>query len=162
MIVRKTAAELEKMRRSGLLVWQILQKLREMAVEGVSTHGPGSGGGEDDRAMPARSPRLKVIMCRRRASGISYVLCTSVNEEIVHGMPNAEAGSEEGRYRFDRYRSAAGRVFRRFGPDGADRRSERADEEAAEGDARNRWNWRSSRCATATGCSIFAGRWSST
>ena len=27
MIVRKTAAELEKMRRSGLLVWQILQKL---------------------------------------------------------------------------------------------------------------------------------------
>ena len=37
MIVRKTAAELEKMRRSGLLVWQILQKLREMAVEGVTT-----------------------------------------------------------------------------------------------------------------------------
>ncbi len=37
MIVRKTAAELEKMRRSGLLVWQILQKLREMSVEGIST-----------------------------------------------------------------------------------------------------------------------------
>jgi methionyl aminopeptidase len=37
LIVRKTAAELEKMRRSGLLVWQILQKLKEMAVEGVST-----------------------------------------------------------------------------------------------------------------------------
>ena len=34
MIVRKTAAELEKMRRSGLLVWKILQKLGEMAVEG--------------------------------------------------------------------------------------------------------------------------------
>ena len=33
MIVRKTAAELEKMRRSGLLVWQILEKMREMAVE---------------------------------------------------------------------------------------------------------------------------------
>ena len=37
MIVRKTAAELEKMRRSGLLVWQILQKLKEIAVEGAST-----------------------------------------------------------------------------------------------------------------------------
>jgi methionyl aminopeptidase len=37
MIVRKTAAELEKMRRSGLLVWQILQKLKEMVVEGLST-----------------------------------------------------------------------------------------------------------------------------
>jgi hypothetical protein len=32
MIVRKTAAELEKMRRSGLLVWQILQKMKEMAA----------------------------------------------------------------------------------------------------------------------------------
>ena len=37
MIVRKTAAEVEKMRRSGLLVWQILQKMRELAVEGAST-----------------------------------------------------------------------------------------------------------------------------
>ena len=37
MIVRKTAAELEKMRRSGLLVWQILQKMKELAVEGAST-----------------------------------------------------------------------------------------------------------------------------
>jgi methionyl aminopeptidase len=37
LIVRKTGAELEKMRRSGLLVWQVLQKLKEMAVEGVST-----------------------------------------------------------------------------------------------------------------------------
>ena len=37
MIIRKTAAELEKMRRSGLLVWKILQKLEQMAVEGVST-----------------------------------------------------------------------------------------------------------------------------
>ena len=37
MIVRKTAAELEKMRRSGLLVWEVLQKMKELAVEGAST-----------------------------------------------------------------------------------------------------------------------------
>ena len=37
MIVRKTPAELEKMRASGLLVWQILQKLKEMLAEVVST-----------------------------------------------------------------------------------------------------------------------------
>ena len=37
MIVRKTPAELEKMRQSGLLVWNVLKKLGEMAVEGVST-----------------------------------------------------------------------------------------------------------------------------
>ena len=39
MIVRKTAAELEKMRRSGLLVWQILQKMKELAVEGAAGDG---------------------------------------------------------------------------------------------------------------------------
>ena len=37
MIVRKTTSELEKMRQSGLLVWNVLKKIGEMAVEGVST-----------------------------------------------------------------------------------------------------------------------------
>ena len=37
MIVRKNMAELEKMRCSGLLVWKILDELRRMVGEGVST-----------------------------------------------------------------------------------------------------------------------------
>ena len=37
MIIRKTAAELEKMRRSGLLVYQILKTLGDVVEEGVST-----------------------------------------------------------------------------------------------------------------------------
>jgi methionyl aminopeptidase len=37
MIIRKTAAELEKMRRSGLLVWQILEELKEMVAPGATT-----------------------------------------------------------------------------------------------------------------------------
>ena len=37
MIVRKTAAELEKMRRAGLLVHRILHELSGMAVEGATT-----------------------------------------------------------------------------------------------------------------------------
>ena len=37
MIVRKTQSELEKMRRSGLLVYKILHSLGEMVVEGIST-----------------------------------------------------------------------------------------------------------------------------
>ena len=38
MIIRKTAAELEKMRSSGLLVYEILKKLGDMVSEGVSTY----------------------------------------------------------------------------------------------------------------------------
>ena len=37
MIVRKSAAELEKMRRAGLLVWEILQRLASMIGEGVTS-----------------------------------------------------------------------------------------------------------------------------
>ena len=37
MIVRRSAAELEKLRQSGLLVYRILQELKGMVGEGVTT-----------------------------------------------------------------------------------------------------------------------------
>ena len=37
MIVRKSPSELEKMRRAGLLVYQIHQKLGSMVTEGITT-----------------------------------------------------------------------------------------------------------------------------
>ena len=37
MIIRKTAAELEKMRRSGLLVWKVLDELAAKITDGMST-----------------------------------------------------------------------------------------------------------------------------
>ena len=49
MIVRKTPAELEKMRQAGLLVWRILQKMKEMAAPGVTTLELESDRREDDR-----------------------------------------------------------------------------------------------------------------
>ncbi len=41
-------AELEKMRAAGLLVWKILEEMRSMVKEGVSTYGFGSSRGADD------------------------------------------------------------------------------------------------------------------
>jgi methionyl aminopeptidase len=87
MIVIKTKAELEKMRRSGMLVHDILKALGEMAKEGVSTwdlevaavkmmHDAGAKPAFKGYYVPAAGERFK------------YVLCTSVNDEIVHGMPN--------------------------------------------------------------------------
>ena len=38
MITRKSPSELEKMRRSGLLVYQVLSELSKMVEEGVTTH----------------------------------------------------------------------------------------------------------------------------
>lgn len=89
MIIRKTPAELEKMRRAGLLVFQILQKMREVAVEGASTMDlevVAAGMMADAGAKPA----FKGYYVPAAGEAFRFVLCTSVNEEIVHGMPSAK------------------------------------------------------------------------
>ena len=89
MIVRKTAAELEKMRRSGLLVWQILQKMKEMTVEGVSTMDL-EVAAEKMIADAGARPAFKGYYVPAAGEHYKFVLCTSVNDEIVHGMPNVK------------------------------------------------------------------------
>ena len=87
MIVRKTAAELEKMRASGLLVWRVLQKLKEMATEGVSTMDL-EVAAEKMIAEAGARPAFKGYFVPAAGEAYKFVLCTSVNDEIVHGMPN--------------------------------------------------------------------------
>jgi methionyl aminopeptidase len=88
MIVRKTAAELQKMRRTGLLVWQILEKLKEMVAEGVSTMDLEVAASKmmaDAGAIPA----FKNYYVPAAGQHYKFVLCTSVNCEIVHGIPSS-------------------------------------------------------------------------
>lgn len=87
MIIRKTPAELEKMRRAGLVVYQILQKMREMAVEGVTTMDLEVEAARMMADAGAR-PAFKGYYVPAAGETYQYVLCTSVNDEIVHGMPN--------------------------------------------------------------------------
>src|SRR5437763_204209 len=89
MIIRKTPAELQKMRRSGLLVWQILQELEKMAGEGVSTLDLEVAAErmiKDAGAYPA----FKGYYVQAAGDSYRYVLCTSVNHEVIHGMPSAK------------------------------------------------------------------------
>ena len=87
MIVRKTSAELEKMRCSGLLVWRILEKLKELAAEGVSTMDLEVAAEKMISDAGAR-PAFKGYFVPAAGEVYKFVLCTSVNDEIVHGMPN--------------------------------------------------------------------------
>jgi methionyl aminopeptidase len=89
MIVRKTAAELEKMRRSGLLVHQILREVGEMAVEGASTMDLEVAAAKMIADAGAR-PAFKGYYVPAAGEHYKFVLCTSVNSEIVHGMPSAK------------------------------------------------------------------------
>jgi len=87
MIVRKSPAELEKMRRAGLLVWKILEAMKGLVRPGVTTL--------DLEVVAERmisdagaKPAFKGYYVPAAGSKFPFVLCTSVNEEVVHGMPS--------------------------------------------------------------------------
>jgi len=89
MIIRKTAAELQKMRRSGLLVWQILHELEKMAGEGVSTLDLEVAAERMMKDAGAR-PAFKGYYVPAAGDTFRFVLCTSINDEVIHGMPSAK------------------------------------------------------------------------
>jgi methionyl aminopeptidase len=95
MIIRKSPGELEKMRRSGLLVYEILQKLGDMVQEGVTTWDLEVVGDKMIRDAGAR-PAFKGYYTAAAGSKYPYVLCTSVNDEIVHGMPSQKRVLKKG------------------------------------------------------------------
>ena len=87
MIVRKSPAELEKMRRAGLLVWKILEAMKGLVHPGVTTL--------DLEVVAERmisdagaKPAFKGYYVPAAGSKFPFVLCTSVNDEVVHGMPS--------------------------------------------------------------------------
>src|SRR5215469_1131271 len=87
MIVRKSMAELEKMRAAGLLVWEILNKLKAMVEEGVTTYELEVRAEKMMTDAGAR-PAFKGYTTPSAGTKFPFVLCTSVNDEIVHGMPS--------------------------------------------------------------------------
>jgi methionyl aminopeptidase len=87
MIIRKTPAELEKMRRSGLLVYQILSHLKSMVQEGITTMDL-EVAAEKMISDAGAKPAFKGYYVQAAGGRFPYVLCTSVNDEIVHGMPS--------------------------------------------------------------------------
>jgi methionyl aminopeptidase len=95
MIIRKSQGELDKMRRSGLLVYEILQKLGQMVQEGVTTLDLETVAEKMIRDAGAR-PAFKGYYTVAAGSKYPFVLCTSVNEEIVHGMPSAKRVLKKG------------------------------------------------------------------
>lgn len=95
MIVRKSAAELEKMRRSGLLVYEILQKIGALVTEGISTLDL-EVAAEKMMQDAGAKPAFKGYYTQAAGSKYPFVLCTSLNDEIVHGMPSAKRKLRKG------------------------------------------------------------------
>lgn len=87
MIIRKTDLELLKMRQSGLLVHDIIRTCAAMVAEGVSTWDLEVVAEKMIQDAGATSA-FKGYYVPTAGSKFPAVLCTSVNEQIVHGIPS--------------------------------------------------------------------------
>ena len=81
MIVCKSAAEIEKMRAANQLVARVLEELAAMVAPGVST-------ADLDAAAEAKVRAAGAEPAFKGYRGYPSTLCASVNEQVVHGIPN--------------------------------------------------------------------------
>jgi len=88
-ITCKSADEIAKMRQSGRIVRQVLDHLRDMVAEGVTTM-------DLERAAEAKIKELGARPAFKGYYDYPCVLCTSLNEEIVHGIPSEKRTLKEG------------------------------------------------------------------
>ena len=82
MIILKSAEEIEKMRKSGQIAAQISQKLTEKVKPGVTTK-------ELDRVASTLIKMHKARPAFLGFRGFPASICTSVNDQIVHGIPGS-------------------------------------------------------------------------
>ncbi len=95
MIVRKTPAEMQKMRRAGLLVYQILEDLKKLVKPGATTYDL-ERAAEKMMADAGAKPAFKGYYVPAAGRVYNFVLCTSVNDEIIHGLPSNRRVLREG------------------------------------------------------------------
>jgi methionyl aminopeptidase len=80
-IILKSPQEIEKMRRSNRIVAEILEEMKLAAKPGVTT-------GELDKLAQALLAKRKARSAFKGYNGYPAALCTSVNEEVIHGIPS--------------------------------------------------------------------------
>src|ERR1700747_2410108 len=88
-IVCKSPAEVEKMRRSGHVVRQVLDHVRSLVMPGATTM-------DLERAAEQKMKDLGVKPAFKGYYDYPCVLCTSINEEIVHGIPSEKRVLKDG------------------------------------------------------------------
>jgi methionyl aminopeptidase len=80
-IVCKSTAEIERMRHSGRIVSEVLEHVRKLVIPGATTM-------DLERAAEQKIKELGAKPAFKGYYNYPCVLCTSLNEEIVHGIPS--------------------------------------------------------------------------
>jgi len=81
MIIIKSPREIEQLKRSNAIVAEVFEKLKGMIVPGVTTK-------ELDRVAEEYILLKGARPAFKGYRGFPATLCISVNEEVVHGIPN--------------------------------------------------------------------------
>ena len=123
-IVLKSSREIAKMREAGKVVHAVLDAVEAACLPGVSTL-------ELDRiaerVLDAGRGALGLPgLPARRPAAVPAVLCTSVNDVVVHGIPRRDVVLAEGDIVGHRLRLLQGRLLRRRRPHRRRRRDQRA------------------------------------
>jgi len=90
MVTLKSNSEIEIMARAGRIVAATLTLVREAVRPGVSTEELDAAAERFIRKHPGATPSFKGLY------GFPKTLCTSINEEIVHGIPSPKRILREG------------------------------------------------------------------
>jgi methionyl aminopeptidase len=90
VIYLKTRREIERIRAAGRVVGNVLEFLRQRIEPGVTTAQLDRWAEEYIRSVPGAEPAFKGLY------GFPATLCTSVNEEVVHGIPSDRRVLREG------------------------------------------------------------------
>jgi methionyl aminopeptidase len=80
MIIRKSKAEVEKMRAAGLIVARVLERLSAMVEPGVTTR-------DLDHEAERMIRDAGAIPTFKGYHGYPASICASINDEVVHGIP---------------------------------------------------------------------------
>jgi methionyl aminopeptidase len=88
-VVLKSSQEIEKMRRAGEVTRDVLELVRGLVKPGVTTF-------DLEKAAVARLAELGIKAAFKGYHGYPCALCTSVNSEVVHGIPSEKRVLKEG------------------------------------------------------------------
>lgn len=88
-IMIKSAAEIQAMRRSGIALRQVHEAVRAVVGVGATTM-------DLERAAAAKVEELGVKPAFKGYHGYPAVLCTSVNHEVIHGIPSERGKLKDG------------------------------------------------------------------
>jgi len=89
MIHRKSVSEIALMQEGGRSVAKVLQRMKEVVRPGITTMGIAE---EADRMARV----LNVVPAFKGYNGYPAVICVSVNEEVVHGIPSGSRVLKDG------------------------------------------------------------------